>query len=178
VKKDRLKARINRYLKKGQLIRRQEFTKLKEPFLTKARKNFTIANLLFRISEQGDVKKALNLPSGFETYDWVIISSYYSMYTSSLAALAKLGFKSKSHAATIAVLESFYVSEKKLEQKHIDKLTKAYTLSEELITRLIRSKERRETAQYDATPAISREMAVSALKDAEEFVMRVEEILS
>jgi len=99
------------------------------------------------------------------------------MYTSALAALAKLGFKSKSHAATIAVLENRYVREEKLETKHVNKLSKAYTLSEKLITKLIKTKTKRETAQYDATPAISREMARTALSDADEFITKVEEVL-
>ncbi len=176
---DILKRKIDGYLQKEQLLKNQEHIKLEKPFLTKARKNFTVAKLLFKISEQEDLKKVLALASDFNSYDWVIIVSYYSMYVSALAALARLGFKSKSHAATIVVLEHYYVHQQKnLEAKHIQQLTKAYILSEELINKLIQTKTRRETAQYDATPAISRENAVSALSDAEEFITKIEEILS
>lgn len=166
-----LKRKISRYLKKGQLVKTDEHKKLEKPFLKKSRKNFAIANLLFRISEREDIRKLLNLASGFEMYDWVIIVSYYAMYTSGLSALAKLGYKSKSHAATIAVLQHNYVKDKKLETKDIHKLAKAYTLSEQLITK-------RETAQYDATPSITREMAKTALDDADEFISKVEELLA
>lgn len=134
---------------------------------------------MFKISKQEELRKILALASDFEAYDWVIIVSYYSIYVSALAALARLGFKSKSHAATIVVLEQYYVyQQKNLEAKHIKQLTKAYALSEDLINKLIQTKTRRETAQYDATPAISRENAVSALADAEEFITKIEEILS
>ena len=174
---DILKKKIEAYLQKEQLLKNQEHTKLEKPFVAKARKNFTVANLMFNISEQEELKKVLTLASGFETYDWVIIVSYYSMYVSALAALARLGLKSKSHAATIVVLEYYYVHEQKnLEVKHIEQLTKAYVLSEDLISKLIQTKTRRETAQYDATPAISRENALSALSDAEEFITKIEEI--
>src|SRR3989344_6082783 len=98
-----LKRKIDGYLRKEQLFKDDEHKKLEKQFLTKSRKNFSVANLLFRISEQEELKKLLNLASDFEMYDWVIIISYYAMYTSALAALAKLGFKSKSHAATIAI---------------------------------------------------------------------------
>lgn len=172
---DFLKRKIARYLRKEQLLKKQEYTKLEKPFLIKARKNYTLANIMFKISEQNNFKKALALPESFETYEWVIIVSYYSMYMSALAALAKLGFKSKSHAATIAVLERHCVRKDKLEAKHVNTLSKAYALSENLITKLIKNKTRRETAQYDATPAISREIAKTALSDAEEFVTKVEE---
>ncbi len=176
---DFLQKKIERYSKKGQLLKKEEYTKPEKPFLKKARKNFTVANLMFKISEQEDLKKVLALASDFNSYDWVIIISYYSMYVSSLAALARLGFKSKSHAATIAVLEYHYVHQQKnLEDKHIQQLTKAYVLSEELINKLIQTKTRRETAQYDATPAISKENAVSALEDAEAFITKIEEVLS
>jgi len=124
------------------------------------------------------MRKILNLASDFEMYDWAIIVSYYSMYTSSLSTLANLGFKSKSHAATIAVLEYNFVKEKKLETKDIHKLVKAYALSEQLITKLIQTKIKRETAQYDATTSITREMAKSSLDDADEFITKIEEILS
>jgi uncharacterized protein (UPF0332 family) len=180
-----LKRKIDGYLKKEQLFKYEEHKKLEKPFLTKSRKNFSVANLLFKISEQEDIKKLLNLASDFEMYDWVIIVSYYAMYTSALAALAKLGFRSKSHVATITVLEHHYIQEQKdknnskaLEQKDIHKLVKAYAISEQLITKLIQTKTRRETAQYDATPSITREMAKTSLDDANEFITKIEEILS
>lgn len=178
-----LKNKINIYLKKEQLLQGDEHKKLEKSFLTKSRKSFNVANLLFKISEQEEIRKLLSLASDFETYDWAIIVSYYAMYTSALAALAKLGFKSKSHAATISVLEYQYVNEKRsdgksLEQKDLHKLAKAHTISEQLITKLIQTKTKRENAQYDATSAITKENAKTALDDAEEFITKIEEILS
>jgi len=97
--------------------------------------------------------------------------------------LARLGYKSKSHAATITVLENDFVNKsngdgRKLETKDIHKLTKAYFLSEQLITKLIQTKTKRETAQYDATPSITREMAKTSLDDADEFISKIEEVLA
>ncbi len=181
---DVLKKKISRYLKRKQLLKDDEHKKLEKSFLTKSRKNFAIANLIFKISEQDDMKKLLNLTSDFEMYDWVIIISYYAMYTSALSALAKLGFKSKSHAATISILEYHYLQKENkhvvnvLEQEDIHKLIKAYTLSEHLITKLIQTKTKRETAQYDATPSITKEMAKTSLSDTEEFIVKIEEILT
>lgn len=186
-----LRAKIDRYLKREQLFKGDEHKKLEKPFLTKSRKNFSVANLLFKISEQEDMRKLLNLASDFEMFDWAIIVSYYAMYASALAALAKLGFKSRSHAATITVLQHHYIPEEKdkdngksedktkiLGQTDIHKLVKAYAISEQLITKLIQTKTRRETAQYDATPSITREMAKSSLDDADEFITKIEEILA
>lgn len=81
-----LKRKISGYLRKEQLLKKQEYKDLEKPFLAKARNNYTLANLMFKISEQNNFKKALALPESFETYEWVIIISYYGMYVS--AALA------------------------------------------------------------------------------------------
>ncbi|MEA3229506.1 MAG: hypothetical protein U9P44_01200 [archaeon] len=79
----------------------------------------------------------------------------------------------------VLVLEYYYlIRGNNLEAKHLEKLSIGYVLSEELINKLIQIKTRRETAQYAATPAISRESALSALDDADEFIARIEEILT
>lgn len=181
-RKTMLKNQFEGFLKKEQLLKNEEYKKLEKPYLTKARKNFTVANLMNNISDKEDLRKMLNLATDFEMYDWVIIVSYYAMYTSALSALANLGFKSKSHAATITFLELNYVNEqsknrKNLEGKDIHKLTKAYNLSEQLIIKLMQTKTNRETAQYDATPSITKEMAKIALSDSDEFITKIEEIL-
>ncbi|MEK6864575.1 MAG: HEPN domain-containing protein [Nanoarchaeota archaeon] len=172
-----LKKIIEAYLKKEQLEKNDAFARLKKPFLAKARKNIAVARLLMGISGRNEFKEALGLPSDFDSYDWVVIIAYYSMYVSSLAALANLSLKSRSHAATLAVLEYEYVLKKKLDEKHLQNLSNAFSLSEEMITRLMQAKTNRETAQYDATPEIARQNAISALEYAEEFITRVEEIL-
>lgn len=146
-RKEMLKRKIESYLKKEQLFKNDEHKRLKDPFLTKSRKNFTIANLLFKISEQKGIRRMLNLASDFEMYDWVVIVSYYSMYASALSALAHTGYKSRSHAATITVLKYNFTNKansRNLEAKDIHKLTKAYALSEQLITKLIQTKTKRE----------------------------------
>ena len=178
-----LQKQIEGFLRREQLSKDEEYKKLEKPYSAKARKNFTVANVLFKISENEDLRKTLNLASDFEMYDWVIIVSYYAMYASALSLLAKLDFKSKSHAATIAVLEQYRINEgkenvKTLGTKEIQKLKKAYTLSEQLIIKLIETKAKRETAQYNATPSITREMAKTALDDADEFITKIEEVLA
>ncbi len=74
-----LKKKIDSYLWKEQLLKNEDHAKLKASFLSKARKNFTVANLLFRISDDDELKKSLGIAHGFEMYDWAIIASYYSI---------------------------------------------------------------------------------------------------
>ncbi len=173
-----LNGKIEQYLKRGQLVKDEGNLKLEVPFTNKARKNLLVANLILRISQDTKLKKRLNITPDFEMYEWVINISYYAMYIASLAAIAKLGYRSRSHHATITILEYNYVYlQKGLEIKHLTKLTKAYALNDYLLTTLLRTKTRRESAQYEATPLIAKENALSSVEDADEFITRIEEIL-
>ena len=58
---DFLQKKIEGYVRKEQLLKKEEYIKLEKPFLKKARKNFTVANLMFKISEQDEFKKTLAL---------------------------------------------------------------------------------------------------------------------
>lgn len=51
-----LKKRIDAYFRKEQLLKNDDHKKLEKSFLAKSRKNYTVANLLFNISEQEELK--------------------------------------------------------------------------------------------------------------------------
>lgn len=172
-----LKRKINRYLIKEQLLKDRSYAGLKNAYLTKARKNILIANLLMKISEDKKTKDFLKLPDDFNLYEWVIIVSYYAMYSAALGALANFNYKSRSHAATVVVLRYHYVHRQRLGREDILRLEKARKFSEALIGKLIKIKSRRESAQYDATPSISKVNAETSVRDANEFVGKVEEIM-
>ena len=46
-----LKNKIDGFLKKDQLLKSEEYKKLEKPYLRKARKNFSVANLMNNISD-------------------------------------------------------------------------------------------------------------------------------
>ena len=54
--KKKLERQIISFLKKEQLLKHEEHKRLEKSFLTKARKNFSVANLMFKISEQEELK--------------------------------------------------------------------------------------------------------------------------
>jgi len=65
-----LKNKIESFLKKEQLLKNVEYKKLEKSYLTKARKNFTVANLMSNISEQEELRKTLNLATDFDIEWW------------------------------------------------------------------------------------------------------------
>ena len=72
--------------------------------ITKAVSNLELANFLL---EEHNFSIKEKLPNR-KYYDWCITIYYYSIYHISLALLAKLGYKSNSHFATLAAITLFY----------------------------------------------------------------------
>lgn len=98
------------------------------------------------------------------------------MYTAALALLAKIGYKSKNHAATLLVLEEFFVKKKMLDQDMLGILKRALLHKEE-VEKLSDARHKREIAQYSLTKKTTKEMAEIVRKNAYDFVGKCEEIL-
>lgn len=110
--------------------------------------------------------------------DWVAISAYYAMYHSASALLAKIGLESKEHAATVAVLEYFFLEqlskdmiEKFNELKERKDKIEAITINEKYIDYLWKIKRARETAQYGIS--INYRETDAVMKNAREFASKI-----
>lgn len=158
------------------LTKDESMKELAIQYLQKAKKNISFIDITSRISNESEVKKFLNLKEDFSVDDWVVIIGYYGMYSAALALLAKLGYKSKTHTATILALEEFYVKKNLLTPEDVA-LMKHISLTNEEIKELAEAKENRETAQYEVTSTITKNLADSIKKIAKNFVAKVEVLL-
>lgn len=93
-----------------------------------------------------------------------------------LDLLAKIGYKSKNHAATLLVLEELFVKKKMLDQETLAILKKAMLHKEE-IEKLSDARHKREIAQYSITKETTKTIAEKIKQDAYEFVEKCETIL-
>lgn len=146
-------------------------------FLANAKHNFTVSNILWKSGDAGEVKKALKVPDDFSAFDWVVVTSYYAMYHSAMAALASVGYKSDNHTATIIALEVHFVGKNLLEREFLEKLRHAMDLEEEYVQKLRRARKQREMAQYGVTEEAGKDAAEKLLKDAGLFVNRMERLI-
>src|SRR3989338_6787495 len=142
-------------------------------FMEKARHNLLFSDAARGLSNKEDAKKILGLPEDFSAFDWIVITSYYAMYHSALAALASISYKSDNHTATIVALEVFFVKKNLLEKEFLDKLKQARELEEEYVQKLRHAKRQRETAQYGVTEETGKDAAEKLLKDARNFIDRI-----
>jgi len=98
------------------------------------------------------------------------------MYMAALATLAKIGYRSKNHTATVLALETFFVKKKLLEARYLEMLEKA-RLQKEQVEQLKLARERREIAQYSVTKETTRRMAEKTKDDSYKFVEKMEELV-
>lgn len=160
------------FLDKELLLKDNTVKNLAYNYLEKSKNNIITMELLTNVTNFRDI---LKLPENYYTEEWIVIAAYYSMYMAALAILAKLGYKSKNHSATIAALEEFFVKKELLEKKYLKSFEKI-KIKKEDVEKISLAKDRREIAQYSVTKETTKNLAEETKKDAHNFVNRIEEL--
>ena len=149
----------------------------------KADYNLRMARINFNLNEHQDFIKELEKTEEpdpeFNTYEWVIIMSYYAMFHSVNALLRKIGVKiGKQYAHDITTnLLLYYLYYTKIIE---DELLKIYESAEEkakeLVVSYIFAKEERIKYQYEVNLDSQKKDTEKILKDAVNFVSRLKDI--
>lgn len=141
-------------------------------YLTRSQDDYLFAQAVKKIIENPDLRNKLNLPAEYKNiYHWLIIISYYSMYHSATATIAKKNVKCESHEATIASLAKHYGTAEELEFSFIKTLHVTY------IDYIASGREKRRGAQYNIDEEYSKEEAYEVFENAGKFVKRIGELL-
>lgn len=167
---------IDFFIKKEQLTKDESIKLLANRFVEKAKTNLITMNILYELNKNEKVRELLNIPLEYDPMEWVAITGYYAMYSSALALLAKIGFKSKNHTATLTVLEEIYVKRKILSKNDLVLLKNAVFQKEE-IEKISSAREKREIAQYSVTKHTTEQIAEKIRKDAVSFINKVEGLI-
>ena len=170
------KFTIKDYLNKKSLIKDPTVRPLSERYLLKAKSNLITTSLLFDLGLNAEIRKLLNIPKEYNSDEWVVVSSYYAMYAAALALLAKIGYKSSNHSATILAIETFFVKKELIEHEYLTMLKNAHITQNE-VQELSDAKDDREIAQYSVTKATTHSLAEVSKDNAFSFVQKVEELL-
>jgi len=126
-------SRLKMFENRGLCGKSPFIQRLTSNFMERARHNLLMCNAIRVLSSEEEAKRTLKLPEDFSAFDWVVITAYYAMYHSALAALASVSYKSDNHTATMTALEVFFVRKKLLEREFLDKLKQARDLEEEYV---------------------------------------------
>jgi hypothetical protein len=165
-------------------------------FMANAEASLRTASILQQISDDDTLKETLKVGSDFESYLWVIVSSYYAMFYAATAILAKQGIKASGqlvHKVTADALIHFFWSNAKL-AKLLEQYEEAQTVGLELVGReelmkkmqkkadeLIVSYEserkKRSKFQYDIGIQAKRGYAQTSLERARNFVFEISKLI-
>ena len=160
---------------KGLLIRTPFIRRLAQKYMEKARYNLVTMSLLSDASKP-EVMELLNLPDDYNPSEWVVITGYYAMYMAALSVIAKVGYRSKNHSATIVALDTFFVQRRLMEERYL-RILEDTRLEKEKVEQLELARERREIAQYSVTKDTTTKQTKKTREDAYDFVERMEELL-
>ncbi len=167
---------VNWYIKQGQLSKDNSYRSLTNKFLQKARQNLITMSILSELNDNKKARELLKAPKDYDSNEWVVISGYYAMYTAAISLLAKIGYRSKNHTATLCVLEEFFVKKKILDEDILILLKSAMFHKEE-VEKLSDARYKREIAQYSITKQTTRSITEKIKKDSYDFVNKCEEII-
>jgi uncharacterized protein (UPF0332 family) len=171
-----LKRQLDEFESKKDIEHDSSMSRLTKAFMDRARHNLETANVVYALSNTVEMKKSIKIREGFECFDWAIIAGYYAMYHAALALLSTKGLKSRNHTATIVALEYYFVYQQELTKKDIS-LLKSAQLRKEDAMKLRAARNRREAVQYDVEAAYQKKEAEEMLKDATEFLNKIDQIL-
>ncbi|GAH61345.1 unnamed protein product [marine sediment metagenome] len=115
-----------------------------------------------------------------DLFDWAVICGYYAMYHAVLASLIKIGIMATAHYCAIAAFKKFYVERDKVEPEYVEYIEKANQLEQKYAETLDTAQENRVIEQYgiEVITNDDDDAAEWILEDAEDFVLKIEEVLA
>jgi uncharacterized protein (UPF0332 family) len=194
---DEAKRNVKQYVDDGLLkLNDKDSPRFVSFFMANSESSLRTASVLQQISDEDSLKETLKVGSDFESYLWVIVSSYYAMFYAATALLAKQGIKASGqivHKVTADALIHFFASNEKL-AKLLEQYEEAQTVGLELIGReelmkkmqkkadeLIVSYEgerkKRSKFQYDIGVQAKRGYAQTSLERARTFVFEINKLI-
>lgn len=120
--------------------------------------------------------KAMNLMFENEFFDWTVICGYYAIYHAVLAALFHIGLSAFSHLCAISAFQKFFIERGTVPKEYFKYLKRAKILEKRYSDSLREARENRVKVQY-GTEILTNDDAEWITEDAEDFVLKVEELL-
>jgi uncharacterized protein (UPF0332 family) len=191
------KRNVKQYVDDGLLkLGDKDAPKFVDFFMANAESSLRTASILQEISDENALKETLKVGMDFESYLWVIVSSYYAMFYAATAILAKQGIRTTGqivHKVTADVLIHFFGSNEKL-AKLLEQYEEAQAVGLELVGRedLMKrmqkkadeliiayegERKKRSKFQYDIGVQAKKGYAQTSLERAKDFVFEIRKLV-
>lgn len=145
----------------------------------KAVNDLALAQGLLKISTDEKVKDALQYPKEITFFDWVIVSSYYSIFhaAQSLLGIKKVKITGRLHYATLISFAKHYIINNELAEELFLIYEDAEKKANELMEIIEGEKQKRGLFQYHRLSKDNLEPAKESVKNAETFLEAIQEVL-
>lgn len=145
----------------------------------KATNDLSLAKGLLKISTHLKLKDSLGYPENTTFFDWVIVSSYYSIFhaTQALLGIKNVKIIERLHTATLISFAYHFIVNKELAEELFLLYEDAEKKAEELLDILEEEKCKRGLFQYHRLSRNNFEPAQESIKNAEIFLQAVQEVL-
>jgi len=181
---------IQRYIQDEWLfINRTDMDKNARFFMKNAETSLLTAQTLFEISNDTAKKQAIGQTPDFESYLWVVVSSYYAMFYAALALMAKHRMKAEGriHQVVEDTLIARFLGNQKLSnllEEYQDTKTNAFQIvgteeaeygerAKELVQNYEYTHQHRNEIQYEIGREAKHNLAQTNLKRATNFVAEI-----
>lgn len=193
-------SNVKIYLQEGFIKTKAKDEKIAKIYLEYAENSLQTAQALYKISKEDRLKEEAGLPSGYESFLWVIVSSYYSMFYAVSYVLLNQGIKVGAkmvHKVTADCLINFLYLSGKIEKSLLDDFNQTkdeamelmQNLSEEEIKMQIRQKaielvknfdfemSKRGRFQYNMNESLKEQYAKTSLERARGFLLEMKKLI-
>jgi uncharacterized protein (UPF0332 family) len=145
----------------------------------KATNDLSLAEGLLKISTNPEIKDTLGYPEETTFFDWVIVSSYYSIFhaTQALLGLKKVKIEGRMHFATMISFAKHYIVNNELEAELFSIYEDAENKAKELLDIYEEEKKKRGIFQYHRLSKDNLGPAQESLDNAKKFLDTVKEVL-
>jgi len=149
----------------------------------KSEYNLRMARINLNLNEHKDFIKILedvkDVDTEFNTYEWVVIMSYYAMFHSVNALLEKIGIKvgkQYTHEITTDLFTYYLYHTKIIEDELLKTYKNAEKKAKELVVSYIQAKDQRKKYQYEVNIESQKKGPKDVFNNAVDFVSRLKNI--
>ena len=181
---------VQQYIQEERLfIKRKDIAHYVPFFLKNAETSLLTAKALLELSTENQKKQTFGLEETFETYLWVIVPSYYSMFYAALALFAKNEMKVGDQFAHKVVADTLIVNF--LKNQKLAKLLEMYEETKDQAMQIMGSqdkarilvqdyeyeRQKRHELQYEVGKEAKHNLANTSLTRATQFIAEIRNIL-
>lgn len=141
-----------------------------ELYINKSLKDVVLGKTLITIFNDKKLKQRLELEENFEYWEWIATIYYYSMLKIAKAVIAKKGYQTDDHYATLCALAKLFVVKNELDMKVLELFKEATELFEQkYVFYFHEAMESASESRYNISSDFNKEKALEIKDKAIEF---------